>query len=166
MSHSAWGFDSHLSYLWSMAWEKECKSLCFLTVALSSILWCKSFKNLTPSGFDDVNCNNGWWEGKPTPQISWRFGSVFFLIVFISKLSLNRKMSSPLVARTASICRSAFTKPTVFSTVRFSSSQTKDVQHLEKEPVLSVENLSGAPGNFLILALSAEKNSINMPCPL
>ncbi|CAO3635274.1 unnamed protein product [Mucor fragilis] len=58
-------------------------------------------------------------------------------------------MSSPLVARTASICRSAFTKPAVFSTVRFSSSQTKDVQHLEKEPVLSVENLSGAPETLL-----------------
>lgn len=58
-------------------------------------------------------------------------------------------MSSPLVARTASVCRSAFTKPAVFSAVRFSSSQTKDVQHLEKQPVLSVENLSGAPGNLM-----------------
>ena len=60
-------------------------------------------------------------------------------------------MSSPLVARTASVCRSTFTKPAVFSGIRFSSSQTKDVQHLEKQPVLSVENLSGAPGNFFFL---------------
>ncbi|KAI8647538.1 hypothetical protein BD408DRAFT_408104 [Parasitella parasitica] len=54
-------------------------------------------------------------------------------------------MSSPLVVRTASVCRSVFSKPAVFSGIRFSSSQTKDVQHLEKQPVLSVENLSGAP---------------------
>ncbi|KAG2214843.1 hypothetical protein INT46_000141 [Mucor plumbeus] len=58
-------------------------------------------------------------------------------------------MSSPLVARTASVCRSTFTKPAVFSGIRFSSSQTKDVQHLEKQPVLSVENLSGAPEALL-----------------
>jgi hypothetical protein len=57
-------------------------------------------------------------------------------------------MSSPLVARTALLARSTFTKPALFNTVRFSSSQSKDVQHLENEPVLSVENLSGAPGKI------------------
>lgn len=55
-------------------------------------------------------------------------------------------MSSPLVARTALLARSAFAKPALFNTVRFSSSESKDVQHLENQPVLSVENLSGAPG--------------------
>lgn len=58
-------------------------------------------------------------------------------------------MSSPLVARTAVLCRSAFAKPALLNTVRFSSTQNKDVKdviHLENEPVLSVENLSGAPG--------------------
>lgn len=57
-------------------------------------------------------------------------------------------MSSPLVARTALLCRSAFAKPALLNSVRFSSSQTKDVIHLENEPTLSVENLSGAPGKI------------------
>lgn len=55
-------------------------------------------------------------------------------------------MTSPLVARTALLCRSAFAKPALLNSVRFSSNQTKDVIHLENEPTLSVENLSGAPG--------------------
>lgn len=58
-------------------------------------------------------------------------------------------MTSPLVARTALLCRSAFAKPALFNTVRFSSSSSSeknDVIVLENEPVLSVENLSGAPG--------------------
>ncbi|KAG2207917.1 hypothetical protein INT47_010901 [Mucor saturninus] len=58
-------------------------------------------------------------------------------------------MSSPLVARTAMLCRSAIAKPALLNTVRFSSSQTKDVIHLENEPTLSVENLSGAPEALL-----------------
>ncbi|KAI8876935.1 hypothetical protein K501DRAFT_288670 [Backusella circina FSU 941] len=57
-------------------------------------------------------------------------------------------MSSPLVTRTALLCRASFAKPAVFSTVRFSSS-LKDVQPVEVQPVLSVENLSGAAEELL-----------------
>ncbi|KAI9336886.1 ETC complex I subunit conserved region-domain-containing protein [Pilaira anomala] len=61
-------------------------------------------------------------------------------------------MTSPLVARTALLCRSAFAKPALFNTVRFSSSSSSeknDVIVLENEPILSVENLSGAPDHLL-----------------
>ncbi|GAA5815889.1 hypothetical protein MFLAVUS_009408 [Mucor flavus] len=58
-------------------------------------------------------------------------------------------MTSPLVARTAMLGRSVFAKPALLNSVRFSSSQNKDVIHLENEPVLSVENLSGAPETLL-----------------
>lgn len=71
-------------------------------------------------------------------------------------------MSSPLVARTAVLCRSAFAKPALLNTVRFSSTQNKDVKdviHLENEPVLSVENLSGAPGMIFNLHLEFASSS-------
>lgn len=55
-------------------------------------------------------------------------------------------MSSPLITRTALLCRSSFTRPVLFSATRFTSSEAKDVQHLTREPIVSVENLSGAPG--------------------
>lgn len=55
-------------------------------------------------------------------------------------------MTSPLVTRTAVLCRSTFARPALFNAVRFTSSEAKDVQHLTREPVVSVENLSGAPG--------------------
>ncbi|CAO3653811.1 unnamed protein product [Mucor hiemalis] len=58
-------------------------------------------------------------------------------------------MSSPLVTRTAFACRSVFAKPALLNTIRFSSSQNKDVIHSENQPVLSVENLSGAPESLL-----------------
>lgn len=67
-------------------------------------------------------------------------------------------MSSPLVARTAMLCRSAIAKPALLNTVRFSSSQTKDVIHLENEPTLSVENLSGAPGKNIKEKKTTPKN--------
>ncbi|KAI8380644.1 ETC complex I subunit conserved region-domain-containing protein [Choanephora cucurbitarum] len=58
-------------------------------------------------------------------------------------------MSSPLINRTALLCRSTLNKPATLSALRFSSTQTKDVQHLENQPVLSVDNLSGAPEDLL-----------------
>lgn len=57
-------------------------------------------------------------------------------------------MTSPLVTRTAVLCRSTFARPALFSAVRFTSSEAKDVQHLTREPLVSVENLSGAPGTI------------------
>lgn len=92
---------------------------------------------------DDVNYNKDE-DGRPHKSTS-NWDLVSYCVYFKTFI---KKMSSPLVARTASICRSTFRKPAVFSGIRFSSSETKDVQHLEKQPVLSVENLSGAPGKF------------------
>ncbi|CAO3703774.1 unnamed protein product [Rhizopus stolonifer] len=57
-------------------------------------------------------------------------------------------MSSPLIVRTAALCRTSFTRPALYNTARFSS-QLKDIQHLEKEPFQSVEVISGAPEDLL-----------------
>lgn len=56
-------------------------------------------------------------------------------------------MSSSLIARTASVCRTTFARPALYNTARFSS-QLKDLQHLESEPFHSVESISGAPGKI------------------
>lgn len=73
-------------------------------------------------------------------------------------------MSSSLIARTASVCRTTLARPALYNTARFSS-QLKDLQHLESEPFHSVESISGAPGKitqneecFLLLTL------LIMPC--
>jgi hypothetical protein len=78
----------------------------------------------------------------PNNSIQQENRRFFFFYVF-PFFKIN--MSSPLVTRTALLCRASFAKPAVFSSVRFSSN-LKDVQHLEVQPILSVENLSGAPG--------------------
>ncbi|ORE11038.1 hypothetical protein BCV72DRAFT_130384 [Rhizopus microsporus var. microsporus] len=57
-------------------------------------------------------------------------------------------MSSSLIARTASVCRTTLARPALYNTARFSS-QLKDLQHLESEPFHSVESISGAPDELL-----------------
>ena len=71
-------------------------------------------------------------------------------------------MSSPLINRTALLCRSTLNKPATLSALRFSSTQTKDVQHLENQPVLSVDNLSGAPGMCIEKRLSNDSKLIDL----
>ncbi|KAI8973822.1 ETC complex I subunit conserved region-domain-containing protein [Mycotypha africana] len=59
-------------------------------------------------------------------------------------------MSSILIKRTAFAWRSMVNKPTVLSsTARLYTTEAKDLQHLERQPIETVDNLSGAPEALL-----------------